>query len=575
MFERKIDLVTKIKNKTLVLSFLILVASLLALVVFNTQSAAAISNCSSVPSDKGMATTNVNIDSAGTYVIWSRIKPSSTSNDSYILKVDNQCATVGNGGLTANQWQWVNYESGQTGSVIKLNLTAGSHSVSMAGNEDNVGLDRVLFLSDTSCTPTDKGDNCVPSDTTAPTISITYPGSANTVQAVTTVTVSISNINDVSKVDLLVDGTVVATSNAAPYSVAWDTTQHSNASHNIKVKVTDPSGNTNESSQISVTVNNSSQTGIPTRIEAERYNTGGEGVGYHDTTPGNIGNGTCRSDDVDMKNTTDSGGGCAIGNVQPGEWLKYDVTIAEGGVYNFSARVAYGGSGDGHTFHLEVDGNDVTGPIAVPYTGGWESFSNIFKGNVNLPSGDHSLRVYFDDFLDLNWFEFNGAGSITLKSSGTDTTPPSQPSNFKTTNVGTNNVTLSWGTSTDAGSGVDVYKIYRNGSLLNSTSQASYNDTAVSPSTSYTYQVSAIDKASNESAKSQLTATTLGNISSCLDADIDQNGVVEILDAVGVIIKLGATGTAAGRADVDQNGVVEILDAVEVIINLNQVSQCN
>src|SRR5262249_28197149 len=43
---------------------------------------------------------------------------------------------------------------------------------------------------------------------------------------------------------------------------------------------------------------------VPGRLEAENYNTGGEGVGYHDTTPGNNG-GADRTDDVDIEATTD------------------------------------------------------------------------------------------------------------------------------------------------------------------------------------------------------------------------------------------------------------------------------
>ncbi len=44
---------------------------------------------------------------------------------------------------------------------------------------------------------------------------------------------------------------------------------------------------------------------VPGRIQAEDYDLGGEGVAYHDTTPGNSG-GAYRHDDVDIETATAS-----------------------------------------------------------------------------------------------------------------------------------------------------------------------------------------------------------------------------------------------------------------------------
>ena len=56
---------------------------------------------------------------------------------------------------------------------------------------------------------------------------------------------------------------------------------------------------------------------VPGRIEAEDYDLGGEGVAYHDTTPGNAG-GAYRADDVDIETAggdhrTSAGSGTASG----------------------------------------------------------------------------------------------------------------------------------------------------------------------------------------------------------------------------------------------------------------------
>ncbi len=78
---------------------------------------------------------------------------------------------------------------------------------------------------------------------------------------------------------------------------------------------------------------------VPGTIQAEDYDLGGEGIGYHDTTAGNSG-GQYRSDDVDIEATTDSGGGFDVGWSAAGEWLDYTVAVASSGSYTLSARVA-------------------------------------------------------------------------------------------------------------------------------------------------------------------------------------------------------------------------------------------
>lgn len=82
-----------------------------------------------------------------------------------------------------------------------------------------------------------------------------------------------------------------------------------------------------------------------------------------------------------------------------------------------------------------------------------------------------------------------------------DGTPPSVPSGVTATAVGPQRINISWTASTD-NLGVTGYKVYRNGSYVGSTASTSYSDGGLSPSTSYTYTVSAYDAANNESSQS-------------------------------------------------------------------------
>jgi uncharacterized delta-60 repeat protein len=158
---------------------------------------------------------------------------------------------------------------------------------------------------------------------------------------------------------------------------------------------------------------------LPGRIEAEDYDLGGQGIGYSDTTPGNEqGVVVYRGDDVDVKASAE--GGYAIGWLAAGEWLAYTTAVAREGVYRIEARV---GSGlPGRTFHVEVDGRDVTGPIAVPQLPGWDQYETVGVDGVRLSAGPHVLRLVMgpEDFMDLQWIAVVEApGSFTGPFGGT------------------------------------------------------------------------------------------------------------------------------------------------------------
>jgi hypothetical protein len=140
---------------------------------------------------------------------------------------------------------------------------------------------------------------------------------------------------------------------------------------------------------------------LPGTIQAENYDRGGEGVAYHDTTSGNSG-GVYRADGVDLQDAIDTGGGFKIKSAVAGEWLKYTVSVAAADTYTFTTRVA--SSGAGGTFHIEVNGVDKTGSIAVPNTGSWQTWLTLPKTGIALSAGPQVIRLVFDT---------NGASGLT------------------------------------------------------------------------------------------------------------------------------------------------------------------
>jgi hypothetical protein len=146
---------------------------------------------------------------------------------------------------------------------------------------------------------------------------------------------------------------------------------------------------------------------LPGVVQAENFDTGGEGLSYHDTTAGNAGGAAYRPTDVDIEVSTDTGGGVDVSKTRVGEWLKYSVTAAAG-TYRLDARVA--NMANDAKFHVEVDGVDKTGPITVPNTGGWQSWQTVSVPGISVTAGVHVIRVVFDStgsgagVGNYNWF---------------------------------------------------------------------------------------------------------------------------------------------------------------------------
>ncbi|MBN1952329.1 MAG: T9SS type A sorting domain-containing protein [Bacteroidales bacterium] len=93
-----------------------------------------------------------------------------------------------------------------------------------------------------------------------------------------------------------------------------------------------------------------------------------------------------------------------------------------------------------------------------------------------------------------------------------DDTPPTVPANLRSTGITPTSVSLAWNASTD-NVGIQSYQVYRNGGLISTTGQLSLTDQGLSAATTFSYTVSAVDAAGNESSKSStLQVTTLAAI---------------------------------------------------------------
>ncbi|QSZ67335.1 carbohydrate-binding protein [Methanofollis aquaemaris] len=135
---------------------------------------------------------------------------------------------------------------------------------------------------------------------------------------------------------------------------------------------------------------------LPGTFEAEDYDEGGEGVAYHDTDAVNEG-GDYRKDGVDIENWEKTGV-TTIAYAYAGEWLQYTVDVAEAGTYDVAFTVA--SAMNGQSMKVLVDGKEV-GTVTSPNTGSWGTFTTV-KKSLELPAGEHAIRIVFDGSLNLD-----------------------------------------------------------------------------------------------------------------------------------------------------------------------------
>ena len=156
----------------------------------------------------------------------------------------------------------------------------------------------------------------------------------------------------------------------------------------------------------------------------------------------------------------------------------------------------------------------------------------------DLSYGNFYLGAFSDTVLSLIGFKpgtpyaftvkaRDAAGNVSVASNQItvllaapkDTTPPSAPTNLKTTNVTSTSVALSWTASTDD-VGVVVYQIYSGttaaGTALGTTSATLSN---LTPNTNYVFTVTALDAAGNASPTSNAVSVTTTPVASAVSID--------------------------------------------------------
>lgn len=146
---------------------------------------------------------------------------------------------------------------------------------------------------------------------------------------------------------------------------------------------------------------------VPGVIEAEHYDRGGEGVGHHgkgdEPIPGTDFSITMPPGREPDSPTVFRQGSAEFLHLRTGEWVHYSIRCAQAGYYSvqletlgppvvwinvepvYNEGTILPGKA---TYHLELDGADVTGPV--------NGLTNSVSPRIWLSEGDHVLRVQTD-----------------------------------------------------------------------------------------------------------------------------------------------------------------------------------
>jgi chitodextrinase len=132
------------------------------------------------------------------------------------------------------------------------------------------------------------------------------------------------------------------------------------------------------------------------------------------------------------------------------------------------------------------------------------SASTVFTDNLLTSGVTYTYTVQSLDAANNISAQSQPINIITL-----DNVAPGIPAGLGATATSTTSINLSWTASTD-NVAVAGYRIYRNGTLLTSSTSTNYTDNGLTTNTSYSYAISAYDAAGNQSSlSSSAIATTL------------------------------------------------------------------
>lgn len=204
----------------------------------------------------------------------------------------------------------------------------------------------------------------------------------------------------IDHIDFYIDNELYTTFTAEPYKVEYTPTEQKR--YNLKAVVTATDGTVFERLS-SITAFEPRGTykneiaELPGTLEAEDFDTGADGIAYHDSNNNKEGDASSYRSDGGI-DVVKGNGGYVIGYTNSGEWMEYTVQVKEGGIYEYDAWASSGTSNSSFSISLNNNGEtkSLTPSLVVPQTGNndWSKYIAL-HGRLSIPleEGKQIIRI--------------------------------------------------------------------------------------------------------------------------------------------------------------------------------------
>lgn len=421
---------------------------------------------------------------------------------------------------------------------------------------------------------------------TASTVSVTYPTSGTKIKGTVTATANATDPEGVASVQFKLDSTdgtngtnLGAADTSSPYQASFNSTTTTDGTHTIMAIATDANGQKTNSTPVSFVVDNTApDTTITSTNPGSTSQTSASFV--FNTTPTETGvTYECQLDSGNYAACTSpkSYTGLSVGN----HTFSVRATDSTGNVDATPATQTWtvtapadttdptvsitaptnNASVSGANVAVTATASDNVGVVGVKFyldstppnsQLGSEDTTSPYTTTLNtttLANGPHTLIAVARDAAGRTGTSATITVNVNNPVTPTpDVTPPTVPTNLRSTATSENSISLAWNASTDpAGaanetiSGVNNYTVYRSNSangtytaLSPAVTATSLTDGSLTASTTYYYKVLATDNAGKSSAQSaSISATTAATPPPPpvpVPGDVDGNRTVDYLD---------------------------------------------
>ncbi|HSX15814.1 MAG TPA: hypothetical protein VLF40_03420 [Candidatus Saccharimonadales bacterium] len=117
--------------------------------------------CSQLPAGTGRLVHSITVETTGNYRLWLRLLAPASDSNSASVQVDQECPVTITVDKPGSSFVWFSQQAGGI-APLSFTLSAGLHTITIAGNKAGIGVDTILLAPGNACQPMGDGSNCSP-----------------------------------------------------------------------------------------------------------------------------------------------------------------------------------------------------------------------------------------------------------------------------------------------------------------------------------------------------------------------------------------------------------------------------